>query len=497
MKFFRYSLFVVALTITTSLFSCKKYLDVNQTPNNPTAVPPRLLLPNALYGVAFANANELNRMTLTMMQYTAGAAGSPGAYDVYNLIANDLNNAWNGEFYGGSLTICQELIVAADRTNSPAYRGIAKILQAYVFGLATDIWGDVPYSQALRGKTGNVQPRFDSTEDIYLGNAGLGITSLIDLVRDGIADLGQTSALLPSSADDPVYNGNLNNWIRFGNTLILKFALNLSTRNPSLATTTINNLISSGAPLIVTNARNFNIPFGTANGSQNPITQYSFVSLFANDLIISTRFRNLLQTTLNNDPRISALLTNPTGNTIDNGFAGTRPAAATFVRLGPFAAGAGSSAGVTLAVPVRIMTASMRAFMLAEAVTRLGVTGVANTLYQEGINLSMQDCGVAAGTITSYFAANPGIVTLSGTPANQLSQIMTQKYVAQTGNGVEAWTDWRRTGFPTLTVSQNALGQDGTIPRRALYPTNEIERNPNIPERGTIPTNRRIWWDVN
>jgi hypothetical protein len=143
------------------------------------------------------------------------------------------------------------------------------------------------------------------------------------------------------------------------------------------------------------------------------------------------------------------------------------------------------------------MTASMRAFMLAEAVTRLGVTGVANTLYQEGINLSMQDCGVAAGTITSYFAANPGIVTLSGTPANQLSQIMTQKYVAQTGNGVEAWTDWRRTGFPTLTVSQNALGQDGTIPRRALYPTNEIERNPNIPERGTIPTNRRIWWDVN
>jgi len=150
--------------------------------------------------------------------------------------------------------------------------------------------------------------------------------------------------------------------------------------------------------------------------------------------------------------------------------------------------------------PVRLVTNAQRCFLLAEAALRLpGLTlpagKNANVYYQEGINASMTEAGMTAAQITTYFTANPTVVNLSGTPDNQLRQIITQKYIALTGNGIEAYNDWRRTGYPVLTEHQNAVGIDGTRPKRINYINNEITRNPNFPT--DIFQNARVWWDVN
>ena len=94
--------FLFLLFITFA--SCKKFIDVNVTPNNPTAVPPNTILPTTTIGLAFANSNDLNRVTSALIQHIAGVANQTAAYDVY-LLDGSFDNQWNGEIYGVSLAI--------------------------------------------------------------------------------------------------------------------------------------------------------------------------------------------------------------------------------------------------------------------------------------------------------------------------------------------------------------------------------------------------------
>jgi hypothetical protein len=485
-------LLVLPLALT---LGCSDFLDVNQSPNNPLAVPPNTLLPSGLAGSAFANANELNRFASTVTSYLAGAGGSPALYDTYVLTGTDFGNQWNGEIYNGSLIAYKKMIEEADKIGAKAYSGIGKIMTAYTFALATDIWGDIPYSQALQGDKGITRPRLDTQEDIYKGNATLGITSLFDMIRDGEADLNAATTQTPKT-DDIVYGGNMTNWKKAGYTLMIKLALQMSAKEPALAASIINEAISQD--YIKTNAENLGVKFGSAVGSQSPIYTYMFVSLFTNELIVSTRYVNLL--TGLNDPRLPLFVTKPGASyvTIDNGFRGTLPSpTANWSRWNTAVTGA-SGAG-----PVKLITNAMRCFMLSEAA--LTIPGVilpagqtAQTLFQEGIKASLTDAGVtsaAADTYAGTSAAPTGVATLTGSTSNQLNQIITQKYIAMTGNGLEAWNDWRRTGFPTLPPHQNAAGEDGTRPLRARYLDAEVTRNPNFnPVR---KTNENVWWDVN
>ncbi|MCH7399660.1 SusD/RagB family nutrient-binding outer membrane lipoprotein [Belliella sp. DSM 107340] len=463
--------------------SCGEFLDINENPNNPEAVTPELLLSSGLAGAAFANNNELNRFGSTVISVTAGAAGSPSAYDIYDIDGDDFGNQWRFELYGGSLIAFEDMIAAADELGAPAYSGIGKIMQAYNFALATDTWGDVPYSEALGGLE-NTQPALDSQEDIYKGTDQ--IQSLFDLVREGIDDLAGESTLMPGQ-DDIVYDGDLDKWRRAGYTLMLKMANTISYREPALATTIINEVLQAN-DYIMSNEDDLNVRFGTSQGSYAPIHEWTNVSTFAGDLIISTRFVNLLNS--KNDPRLPIFVTAPTGSyvTIDNGFAGQRPLPQTsWSRFNTYVTGGGAG-------PVRLLTNFQRAFILAESVVRLGIAGDANEYYQEGIRASMSLAGLSSAQIDAYFAANADEVTLSGNAEEDLEKIITQKYIAWTGNGVEQWTDWRRTGYPTLAPHQNAGGIDpNQRPLRAQYVSQEVNRNPNFPNN--VFPNVPVWWN--
>src|SRR5689334_4744035 len=103
--------------------SCKKFLDVNTTPNNPTAVPPSTILPTTTIGIAFANSNNLGRASSLLMQHIAGTGNQSAAYDIYNLAGGEFDNQWNGEVYGVTASDLQILIDQYSAT-SPAYSGI-------------------------------------------------------------------------------------------------------------------------------------------------------------------------------------------------------------------------------------------------------------------------------------------------------------------------------------------------------------------------------------
>ncbi|QDA62075.1 SusD/RagB family nutrient-binding outer membrane lipoprotein [Hymenobacter jejuensis] len=496
--------YCLGAVLALAAVACKKdeFLDVNTDPNRPLVVPPSVLLTGAEITTGFAVGNDLGRVTELLIQHTAGIANQPRSYDTY-LLRGNYDNQWNLELYGGALTNSQQIIIATQEA-SPQYAGIAKLLKAYNFAFTTDLWGDIPYSQALQGQSGNLQPRFDKQQDIYEGNSSLGIQSLFDLVREGLADLDKASVLKPA-ADDVIYKGVIANWKKFGNTLLLKFANTISKKDPAFANKVIAEVLAKGATAYISsNAEDFQVAFGTTVGNQNPFYAYNYVTR-PDDQMLSQRFLDSLN--VNKDPRLPLFFTStpgpvaaPTNTTATStpfgfftGFVNGNPAAAPIrtnrSRYAPYVVGASGEA------PVRIVTNFQRAFILAEYYLSLQDNVNAQRYFQEGITASMTKAGVAAADITKYFADNPKIVTLAGSDTRKLNQIITQKWIAWVGNGYEAYNDYRRTGFPRLPLATNASSESPTeIPSRLYYPNAEIAANSqNIPTPQPLTT-VPVWW---
>jgi hypothetical protein len=470
-------------------FSCgkSKFLDINKTPNNPTSVPPSVLLPATTIAIAFANGNEMGRIASVLIQHNAGTANQMATYDVYNL-DGALENSWNFETYSNPVSDLRSLI-ASTESSSPVYSGIAKIQLAYLFSMVTDLWGDVPYSQAGYGLK-FVTPVFDLQQDIYQGNTEKQIVSLFDLVKSGLADLDKTGLLAPTT-DDIVYGGNTLSWKRAGNTLLLKFAMQISNVNPTLAKTIIDQVLA-GNTYITSNAQDFEVPFGSAVGSQSPMFSFNNVNRFQ-DMMLSSRFVAFM-TAQNDLVRLSKLYTTPSGAFVsfENGSPTTPPLQATRSKYSSFITGPDANSNGRYLI--RLLSNSQRAFILAEAAVILGTAGDANALYQEGIRAHMTKCGMTTTEINTYFTANPSLVNLSGTNEEKRKQIIHQKYISFVSNPIEAYNDYRRTGYPELLVALNSAGDDPTvIPKR--YPYTPIERasNPNSPRVRPL-MNVKVWW---
>ncbi len=495
-------LYAALATTVLSSASCSKFIDVNASPNNPTVVQPSVQLPTITVGTAFVVGNTLGRDGDLFIQHYAGIANQPQTEDRY-VINGNYDNEWRSDLYGNNLIGAQTLI--ASNPTSPAYTGIAKLIKAYNFALTTDMWGDIPYSQALQG-LGSVQPVFDKQQDIYEGTTS--IQSLFDLVRDGLADLDKTSVLKPG-ADDFVYKGDLTKWRKVGNMLLLKFANTVSRKDPALAAKVINEVLAKdpagstvmGSAAIAANSEDFAVPFGAAVGNTNPFYAYN-VTNRPDDQMASTRFLDSLASY--NDPRLPKFFTTTPGNTaptettpfgkftgFENGNTAVAPSRdpdPTKTKRSVYNTYVQGNAGEGV---VRLLTNFQRSFILAEAAITLKTPGIADSLYKQGIRASMQETGLSTADINTYFHNNPAIVTLRGTDARKVNQIMTQKWVAWVGNGYEAWNDYRRTGYPRLQPALN-VSVTPNIPQRLLYPPSEIAGNgANIPA-AVITT--PVWW---
>ncbi len=490
---------IVFTSLSVIVLSCSKsYLDVNNNPNAVTDVPAKTLLPNTIVGMAFSNSNDIGKASALLMQYNANTnpLSVSGAYDTWNV--GGFENSWNNEIYTNVLNNLG-ILVQKTQSKSLAYAGIAKLEMAYTFAMLTDLWGDVPYSEAAKGfdESGAIkfpQPKFDAQMDIYLGNSAKGIKSLFNLVREGLADIAANPPSRPGvdpAADDLVYGGNLSKWTRFGNSLLLKLAMQVSNKVPDTTRNVISDIITNNKPYIdaIDGSLDFNVPFGVAN--PNAYYLQDIGGSIPNTQMLSARFLALTRG-LNDTLRLAKFYARPTGAFVghDNGSPFTPPVQATrslygtYV-LGPTRSGEGA---------IRLITAFRNNFILAEAVLRFGVAGDANTYYQNGIKASMKSTGMTDTEITNYFATNPDVVTLSGTDAHKLEQIILQKYIASVGNALESYNDFRRTGLPVLPAPLTTGGDDpNTFPQRFPYTNNEGSSNPNQPNPRP-KTNEKVWW---
>lgn len=493
------SKFIAAFFLSFLLFfsSCtKNFLDVNDNPNQATDAPPRTLLPNVLVGIGFSNGNEIGKATALLMQYTTGILGVAINYDTWEL--GSMDNQWTNELYTNVVNNLG-VMVRKSEGRSRAYTGVGKLLQAYTFAMITDLWGDIPYSQAGQGfdESGELRfprPRFDAQQDIYLGNDSKGIQSLLNLVREGLADIaanGPTRPGIDPGADDLVYGGNLPNWTRFGHSLLMKFALQVSNRVPDTTRNVINDIVNSNKPFIndISGSLDFNVPFTKNN--PNPYFMQDIGGSIPNTQLLSTRFLTLMRN-LNDSIRLTKYFIKPAATFVghENGSPFVAPLAASRSYYGPYVVGATRTGDG----PVRLVTAFRNYFILAEAALRFGVTGNPNDYYQNGIRASMKSAGMTDAEINAYFTANPSVVTLTGTDNQKLQQIILQKYIASVGNAYESYNDLRRTGYPVLPTPLQTFGDDPTVfPKRFPYTITEGAANPNQPNPRPRTT-EKLWW---
>ena len=477
---------VSALFIVAFLVSGCEFGDTNVDPSSVVSAPINQQLTSLTVNVGFLAGSDLNRFSSLMMQQysgqTVGATTQTQFYEQFQIVGSDLNNVWSS-IYATVLNDAENVINGATASNSPHYSGVAKILKAYTYQLAVDTWGSIPYSDTQK-LAANVKPKYDLDESIY--------TDLISLLDQGIAEVNAPTSTISPGTNSTIFPGAFsstkNNWIKFANTLKLRIFLHYSEKNPSFAKSQIDALVNSNAPFMASNLDSFQMNFVDAANARNPIDQ--FETNRAGNLVANAKLVNMMNG--KTDPRRQFYFTQfPAGSGLYVGAVSGAPAGpGNYSKFHTYLRGAITGLVYTGSAPIRMLTFAEYNFIRAEASLRFASPGDADVFYKAGITASMQAAGVAAADITTYLAANG---TLTGTNAQKLEQLITEKFVANYGVVLEPWSDWRRTGYPALTLPSNAVTT--FIPRSLFYPQSEIDLNPeNVTQK--VGMSVKVFWDT-
>lgn len=433
-------------------------------------------------------------------------------YDRYALSPSNASNAWQFDIFGGALTDLSVIIKQGTQNGNWHYVGIAKLQRAYIFSQMVDLYGDLPFSEATLGAE-KIYPVYEDDAAVY--------EKVLQLIDEGLADLSKSSTVSPN-VNDLIYpqttsarwvSISLPKWIKMGNTLKLKLYNQIRLVDPNRARTAINALLAAGNSLITAESDDFQFAFGTsvAPDNRHPNYQADYENTTRENYM--SNYFNTLLTGLS-DPRIPYYFYNqgaafagriPGSDATAGSDANSRSLYGLFPVGGRYTSGTGVAASTNTALgnaPFRMLTSYMRAFIVAEAQLTLNNDPVtASNALAEGIRASLtkvSNFAVASSgpaipqtTIDAYVTAR---VTQFGAASNdteRLRIIMTQKYIAQFGTGVESYTDYRRTGFPAIGSISNPLGG---FPLRLFYDLQEFG-GPNAPTQ--LPITTPIFWDVN
>ncbi len=486
------------LLVLLPMGACDKFLDQNTDPTRSTVSTVNRSLPSAMIEIAFPlGGYPYSFFGGYFAQYwtqspVAGATG-PDRYIVLN---SDLDRGWS-HWYSGALQDLNYIISEGEKSNNRNYVAIAKFLQAYVFQMLTDLYGDIPFTAAINADNGQLFPTYDSQETVYGG--------LITLINDGLAKVDLTPAAVYPGSDDLIYGSSaptgaarMQNWIRFANTLKLKIYLRQARVNPSKAQTGIQALYATN-PAFIQTGQDADVKFQDAQFNRNPMFTYLAVQepFVASKTIIDHMVAN-------NDARIEVFFIPATTGGQANSFVGVEqgkglnPAlfvlpqqtdfSLTSIRERTATGNPGKSD-----FPVTLISAAEAYFLRAEAAVRGWAAGNPATLYNQGITASFTKWDLAAEAAT--YITEPGVVFPgAGTVNQKIEAIITQKWVSMcTSQNIEAWIEQRRTGYPVFKASLGStIGNN--LPARLPYPSNEIGRNPNMPAVRNI--DERVWWDI-
>ena len=465
---------LLALTATPLVItSCRQELDINVDPNNPSQATLPGLLSASQVGFAFALGGEGTRMPASIVQHYAGHRAQPLDYAQYRITSSATDGTWTALY--NTLMDMKEMENKAAASGNQAYLGVSKILQAHAFSVTTDLFGDIPFSQALQGRT-NITPVYDKQEDIY--------PALITMIDEGVAAL---TAATETISGDIVYGGDVTKWKKYGNSLKLRLLNHLSSRQPNAAA----NFLATNPSLIDTSADDAKVLFGSVASNANPIYQFDVLSGRKDQAVASTIVDKMKALS---DPRVSVYFEPVTRNALGlkGQYLGNAPGNDTedsqknrYSRVG--------SAYASIKAPVVLMSAAEVNFIKAEVYHRASNAASAQAAYQAAITQDFAALGLSSSAAAYLANAN---VAYDGT----LQRIMEQKWITMFQASYESWVDWRRTGFPVLTPAANNMTSN-VIPRNLPYPEVEINSNranlvagPGVPIPYTGLSNR-VWWD--
>lgn len=453
---------IVAMFAIASFTSCKKdFLDVNENPNLPVEVPVNIILPAAQASLAYDFGGDIARFNAILAQNATGVGRQFIGYNNYVFTEEDFNNLWNNMYAGNMYDLNRIMLKAQAQPGAfDVYNGIAKIMMAYSLTTMSDLFGDLPYTEAFGGNT-NLTPKYNTQQEIYE-------TIVPQLLTSALTDLdgGGDDFVLPGS-DDMIYNGDLDKWKALAHGLQARYAIHTTKLNANGAAQAALDAINAGG--LTSSGDDAQFAFGS--NYQNPWFQYidqrADISYSSIDYYYGIGCYLIDQMEANNDPRFGAV--------IDTGGA-------------YYAPGFPSAFYMADNAPVYFFTYFEQKFIEAEAKLRLGDDAGAEIALHEAVTANMEKLGVDPADDATYQANH---VVWTGTTTDKLNLIMTQKYFANYLQP-ESWTDWRRTGQPNL---QPNAGSVSAIPRRYIYPTNERLYNANSANASSTMLVPRMWWD--
>lgn len=501
---------IIAATLVALVgSSCSEsFLDINTNPNTLPTASPNFVFTNA-ENVSAANMVSPNEMG----SYWSGQWTQSNGYIIstttfaYNFTNGDFNY-WDG--YYDNLQDYQFVINNADTYNQKFLKGPAKVMKALLVQQLVDMYGNVPYSDALKGVE-SLAPKFDDQKAVY--------ESLITLLDEAIVDIKANTFASAFTSADIIFKGNTSKWAKFANSLKMRILMRqarVSGRDAYIKGE-INKIVTEGSGFITgeevgVGGSGF---FLATAGKLNPV--YDRWGYDANGA----------KRALNNYPRLTQYLVNNLKTSSDTlrlkrlgyaiggegataGVSAKAEIAANYVGV-PFGASsgylpAGSSAlGPSLLVkgeynrPYILLTAAEVQLHLAEAKQRysdVNLPGTAKSYFEEGMKQSFR-----------AFGANPvGADAFKGSKidnydfdasTNKLNAIAIQKWIALCNfNGLDAWSEYRKTGLPV--TPQSIQVPDTKRPVRFFYPNTESGSNSaNVTAQGTIDAfGTRLFWDV-
>ena len=474
---------IIFLSIIVLGFSActKDFETINTNPNAPVDVQPELLLRQVIFDYG------------EKMSYEGFVAGNLlGQYFTaidFNLF--DRHSLMEPQFGGNPWDILyvnlrdNEIIIDKSRSN-PAlavYEGPALIMKAYMTGVLTDLFGDVPYSEAFNGKEGNVTPKYDAQEDIYFAAGGI-----LDNLNEAIAAIQNYQGATPLNGDI-LFEGNLNQWVKFANSLKIKYLMRVSNvRDITNELQTVfleDNFIKENSDNAV-----FDFAPTPPNNFRMSTARVGDYNLF----IMSETIKEIL--TDLDDPR-EAIYFRPTGNnpsTFAGLLNGPDPSQLS-ISVGDYSLSGTIFRENTGDLDANFLTSFEVNLLLAEAAERGLINADAKLLYEKGVEQAFEFWGAALPS--NYLIS--GTAAYKNNGANPLEQIITQKWLGNILNGYEGWIDYRRTGFPKLKTILASLNND-LIPSRMPYPTTEASLNTANYSQAASATNdnsinAKVWWD--
>lgn len=462
-----------------TLLSCEDLAEINENPNATENPQPAYLLSATQYksarmywgeGGNSANSTYFDSSLLWVQYWARVQYTSP---DIYNVQNTDFVGLWNVSY--ATLITNLNAIIQSDLSNN-SYKAVATIWRSWVFLQLTNWYGDIPYSEF-----GKITPKYDSQETVLTG-------LLAELKNaENLLDVNQ------SISGDLIYGNNLNKWLKFSKSLRLRIALQIADRKEDEAKQIISELYTQRAELIASNDDNAKFAF-TSSPQWNP---WAEVFSTRDDQRISKTIVDKLLSL--NDPRLPIFAQKTKDTTVAdyvgaaNGLSEGDASNQGFDRtskIGTFFLEDES--------PAVFFTYAEVLFIFSEAAARGWISDDAKSFYDQAITASLQQFGITDITQISDYLAQSSVQFNASTWYENIGE---QKWIAFFGQANDAFTDWRRLGYPKLVAGPASVLPAGQLPRRLFYPNTEQALNGTnyqnaVQNQGADNLLTRLWFDV-